>query len=53
MAQALFIAALMVVTARVAWLVADLSHRTLDLRDFLTKPFAPTVPKDLSPADQA
>ena len=42
----------MVGTARLAWLVADSSHRALDLREFLTKPFAPNVPKALSPADQ-
>ncbi|WP_280137427.1 hypothetical protein [Bosea sp. Root381] len=43
----------MVGTAGLAWLVADSSHRALDLRDFLAKPFAPTVPKVLAPADQA
>jgi len=36
--QALFIAALMVGTARLAWLVSDLSHCSLDLRGFLGEP---------------
>ena len=45
--------AVLLVAAGLAWLVADSSHRALDLRDFLAKPFAPTVPKVLAPADQA